>query len=168
MNQFTGSRYTDKMINPVSSVIFDGLHWTRESRFYRREAEPSSVRRFLEDWLSQFTAKLLRGTKVSSVSVSFADCTTGYKRSDEANTLDTSHSAVQNNDAVKRNDSSQRLSYNSSAGLFGSRDRFHGGQLFHGLGRGGGVVSGWLTCITFIVSFVSIIITSASPQIIRR
>lgn len=68
------------------------------------------MRRFLEDQPSQFITELLRGTKVSSVSVSFADCTTGYKRSDEADTLDTSHSAVQNNDAVRRNDSSQRVS----------------------------------------------------------
>ena len=34
--------------------------------------------------------------------------------------------------------------------LFGTRDRFNGGQFFHRPGWGGGVVSGWLKCITFI------------------
>lgn len=58
----------------------------QESRFYRREAEPSSVRRFLEDQPSQFITELLQRTKVSSVSVSFADCTARYKRSDEGRT----------------------------------------------------------------------------------
>ena len=34
--------------------------------------------------------------------------------------------------------------------------------------RGGGVVSGWFKCMTFIVHFIAIIITSAPPQIIRH
>lgn len=53
---------------------------------------------------------LLRVTKGSIVTVPLADYTAGYKKSDETNTLDTSHSAVQNNDAVRRNDSSERMS----------------------------------------------------------
>ena len=32
----------------------------------------------------------------------------------------------------------------------------------------GGMVSGWLKCITFVVHFISIIITSAPPRIIRH
>ena len=44
---------------------------------------------------------------------------------------------------------------------FGTRDRFHGGQFFHRPGRGGGAVSGWFKCITFIEHFISIIMTSA-------
>ena len=34
--------------------------------------------------------------------------------------------------------------------------------------RRGGVVSGWFKCITFIVHFISVIITSAPPQTIRH
>ena len=33
--------------------------------------------------------------------------------------------------------------------LFGTSDWFHGRQFFHGLGKGEGMVSGWLTCITW-------------------
>ena len=50
--------------------------------------------------------------------------------------------------------------------LFGTRDHFHRRQLFHGPGWWR-MISGWFKCITFIVHFVSIIITSAPPQIIR-
>ena len=42
--------------------------------------------------------------------------------------------------------------------LFGTRDQFHGSQFFHGL-VAGGMVSGWFKHITFIVHFISIIIT---------
>ena len=34
--------------------------------------------------------------------------------------------------------------------------------------RGGEMVSGWFKCITFLVLFISIIITSAPPRIIRH
>ena len=39
--------------------------------------------------------------------------------------------------------------------LFGTRDQFLGRQFFQGLGSGGGMVSGWFKCITFIVHFIS-------------
>ena len=42
--------------------------------------------------------------------------------------------------------------------LFETRDPFHGRQFFHGPGEGG-MVSGWFKYITFIVHFISIIIT---------
>ena len=58
--------------------------------------------------------------------------------------------------------------------LFGTRNLFHGRQFFHGpgvcvLGDGveGEVGRGWFECITFILHFISIIITSALPQVIR-
>ena len=51
--------------------------------------------------------------------------------------------------------------------LFGTRDRFHGRQFFHGLGHGV-VVWVWFKPITFIVHFISIIIISSLPQIIRH
>ena len=41
--------------------------------------------------------------------------------------------------------------------LFGSRDQFHGRQFFHR--QVVGMVSRWFKCITFIVYFISIIIT---------
>ena len=34
--------------------------------------------------------------------------------------------------------------------------------------RGQGVVSGWVKCFTFILHFISIIILSVPPQIIRH
>lgn len=74
------------------------------------EVQLSTARRFLEDWPSRFMTNLLRVTKGSIVTVPLADYTAGYKKSDETNTLDTSHSAVQNDDAVRRNDSSERMS----------------------------------------------------------
>ena len=44
--------------------------------------------------------------------------------------------------------------------LFGTRDPFHGRQFFHRTGcRGRGMVPGWFKHITFIVPFISIIIT---------
>ena len=49
--------------------------------------------------------------------------------------------------------------------LFGAMDWFCGIWIFHGLGWG--VVSGWFKCITCTVHFISIIITSVPPQIIR-
>ena len=50
--------------------------------------------------------------------------------------------------------------------IFGTRDRFRGRQFFHGPGNGvGGMVSGCFRCITFIAHFISIVITSAPPQI---
>ena len=51
--------------------------------------------------------------------------------------------------------------------LFGTRDQLHGRQYFHGsgLGDGFGMIQ---TPITFIVHFISIIITSPPPQIIRH
>ena len=57
--------------------------------------------------------------------------------------------------------------------LFGSRDQIHGRQFFLGLcrvgvGGGGRVVSGCFKRITFIVHFISIMITSAPPQVIRH
>jgi len=39
--------------------------------------------------------------------------------------------------------------------LFSSRDWFHGGQLFQGLRKWAGMVSGWLKCIPFTVHFIS-------------
>ena len=48
--------------------------------------------------------------------------------------------------------------------LFGTRNWFHGRQIFQRLGRGV-LVSGWLKCTAFIVYFV--IISSAPPQTIR-
>ena len=48
--------------------------------------------------------------------------------------------------------------------LFGTRNQFHGRQIFLSLGRGG-LVSGLFKCITFIVHFI--IISSAAPQTIR-
>ena len=48
---------------------------------------------------------------------------------------------------------------------FGSRDCFHGRHFSHG--PAWCMVSGWFKCITFIVNFISIIITSTSPQITR-
>ena len=44
---------------------------------------------------------------------------------------------------------------------FWNQDWFHGRQLFHGSGLEGGMVWGWFKHITFIVHFISIIITSA-------
>ena len=46
------------------------------------------------------------------------------------------------------------------------RDQFHGRQFFHGLG-GGKMVSGWFKCVTFIVHFISLIVISAPPQMIK-
>ena len=44
--------------------------------------------------------------------------------------------------------------------LFDTRDRFRGRQFFYGPGVGGGeMVSGWFKHITFVVHFISIIIT---------
>ena len=52
--------------------------------------------------------------------------------------------------------------------LLGTRDRFCGRQLFYGPGWGGwAVVSEWVKGITFILHFISSIITSDPPQIIR-
>ena len=51
--------------------------------------------------------------------------------------------------------------------LSGMRDWFRGRQFFHGPG-GLGMVSGLFKHITFIVHFISIIIISALPQIIRH
>ena len=51
--------------------------------------------------------------------------------------------------------------------LFGTRDQLCGGQFFHGPGRGDGFGT-IQTLITFIVHFISIIIISALPQIIRH
>ena len=50
---------------------------------------------------------------------------------------------------------------------FGTKDRFCGRQFFHEPGVGVRV-SGWFKHITFSVNFISIIITSAPPQIIRH
>ena len=49
--------------------------------------------------------------------------------------------------------------------LFGTRDWFRGRQFSMDQGMGWGDGSGCLRCITFIVHFISIIITSAPPQI---
>ena len=51
--------------------------------------------------------------------------------------------------------------------LFGTGDQFCGRQFFHVLGVGG-IVSGWFKCITFIVYFLSIIITLVPPQFIKQ
>ena len=51
--------------------------------------------------------------------------------------------------------------------FFGTRDQFHGRQFFHRW-RVEGMVSGWFKCITCIVHFISIIITSTPSQIIRH
>ena len=50
--------------------------------------------------------------------------------------------------------------------LFGTRDQLCGRQFFHGPGQGDGFGT-IQTLITFIVHFISIIIISAPPQIIR-
>ena len=50
----------------------------------------------------------------------------------------------------------------------GIRDRFRGRQSFHGLGLGGGMVSGWFEHTVFIVYFISTVTTSAPPQIFRH
>ena len=50
--------------------------------------------------------------------------------------------------------------------LLGIRDPFNKRQFSHRLGEG--LVLGWLKFITFIVHFISIIITSAPPQIFRH
>ena len=50
--------------------------------------------------------------------------------------------------------------------LLGTRDWFHGRPFFHGWSRG--LISGWFKNITFIMHFISIIISSAPPQIIKR
>ena len=49
--------------------------------------------------------------------------------------------------------------------LFGTRDRFCERQFFHRRSR---MVWGWFKCITFIVHFISIVIISAPPQLIRH
>ena len=52
--------------------------------------------------------------------------------------------------------------------LSGTRDRFHGRQFFQGPGwDGGGYGFRMIQCITFTVHIISVIITSAPPQIIR-
>ena len=51
--------------------------------------------------------------------------------------------------------------------LFSTRHRFHGRWFFHRPGKGG-MVSGWFKHMTFIIYFISFIITSAPPQIIRH
>ena len=50
--------------------------------------------------------------------------------------------------------------------LFGIRDQFHGRQFFDRWG--GEMVWGWFKSMTFIVHFIPISITSASPQIIKH
>ena len=52
--------------------------------------------------------------------------------------------------------------------LFGARNQFHGRQFFVDQGMGRGMVSGCFKCITLTVCFISIIITSGPPQIIRH
>ena len=61
-----------------------------------------------------------------------------------------------------------RVHYSRAAvpNLLGTRDGFFGIQFFHRLGVG--VVVGCFKCITFIMHFISIIITSALPQITRH
>ena len=49
--------------------------------------------------------------------------------------------------------------------LFGIKDQFHGRQFFH---RWRVMVSGWLKHITCLMHFISIIVTSTSPHIIRH
>ena len=56
----------------------------------------------------------------------------------------------------------------ASPQLFDTRGQFHARQFFHGSGSGGRMASGWLKCVAFIVHFISIVITSVPPQIIRR
>ena len=51
--------------------------------------------------------------------------------------------------------------------LFGTRDWFHGRQFFHGQVWGRMVLE-WFKHITFIVQFISIIITLTPPQIIKH
>ena len=52
---------------------------------------------------------------------------------------------------------------------FDTSDRFHGRQFFLRLAGGGTeVVLGWFKCIIFTVYFISIIIISTLPQIIRH
>ena len=51
---------------------------------------------------------------------------------------------------------------------FGTRGWFCGRQFFYELGLGWGVVWGLFKCITLIIHFISIIITSAPPQRIRH
>ena len=51
--------------------------------------------------------------------------------------------------------------------LFGTRDQFRGRQFFHESGHGEGMVSWWFKHIAFIVHSISIIITSAPPQVTR-
>ena len=58
-------------------------------------------------------------------------------------------------------------SYGSTPNLIGTRDQFCGRQFFHGPGFGVGMDLGWFKFITCIVHIISIIITSAPPQIIR-
>ena len=52
--------------------------------------------------------------------------------------------------------------------VFGTRDWYHGRQFFSPMGWMWGMVSEWFKCTTFILHFISIIITSASSQIIRH
>ena len=56
--------------------------------------------------------------------------------------------------------------YSSAPNLFGTRDQFHGRQFFHRSG-GQGMVSELFKHITLTVPFISIIITSAPPQILE-
>ena len=50
--------------------------------------------------------------------------------------------------------------------LSGTRDLLPGRQLNYRV-EGKGMVLGWFKCMTFIVHFISIIIISTLPQIIR-
>ena len=50
--------------------------------------------------------------------------------------------------------------------LFGIRDQFCGRQFVDGV-RWGRIVSGWFKCLALIMHFISLIITSAPPQIIK-
>ena len=57
-------------------------------------------------------------------------------------------------------------SYVVVSNVFGIRDQFYGGQFFHG--PGGGNIIGMIQVCYILVHFISIIIISAPPQIIRH
>ena len=52
--------------------------------------------------------------------------------------------------------------------VFGTRDWFCRRQSFHRWDGSGGNGFGMIQCITFIMYFISVIMTSAPPQIIRH
>ena len=67
---------------------------------------------------------------------------------------------------LQRHGDSSKQNFTAAApDLSGTRDWFWGSQFSHR--PGWGTIWGWFKCITFTVPFISIIVTSAPPQIIK-